>query len=245
MPLPLPATAAGYLDEEASATKYRPSAPRRNRRREALPDAGRPDRCSTGAMSGQPHGRNTRIEDVRAKAQVSRGTFYNYYPGIEALLEALSDEVTGLSIPQSTRRSRRSTVPWRARRQRCATTCTRHSSTVAGAGRSSTRVSGERCIRRRSRRACVSRFRRASTPAISRWTLPTWARHPARHWDFRDHQHAAGWDYARTILKNRPPGVVELRRIEVWSPLHSRPCRWISYRVWPQTVVFSAGCWAV
>jgi len=46
-------------------------------------------------LFGQPHGRNTRIEDVCAKAQVSRGTFYNYYPGIEALLEALSDEVTG------------------------------------------------------------------------------------------------------------------------------------------------------
>jgi AcrR family transcriptional regulator len=47
------------------------------------------------ALFGQPHGRNTRIEDLCAKAEVSRGTFYNYYPGIEALLEALSERLTG------------------------------------------------------------------------------------------------------------------------------------------------------
>jgi AcrR family transcriptional regulator len=45
-------------------------------------------------LFGQPHGRNTRIEDVCARAQISRGTFYNYYPGLEALLEALSEELT-------------------------------------------------------------------------------------------------------------------------------------------------------
>jgi AcrR family transcriptional regulator len=45
-------------------------------------------------LFGQPHGRNTRIEDVCARAQVSRGTFYNYFPGLEALLEALSEELT-------------------------------------------------------------------------------------------------------------------------------------------------------
>jgi AcrR family transcriptional regulator len=45
-------------------------------------------------LFGEPHGRNTRIEDVCAKAEVSRGTFYNYYPGIEGLLEALSEAVT-------------------------------------------------------------------------------------------------------------------------------------------------------
>jgi AcrR family transcriptional regulator len=45
-------------------------------------------------LFGQAHGRNTRIEDVCARAEVSRGTFYNYFPGLEALLEALSEEVT-------------------------------------------------------------------------------------------------------------------------------------------------------
>jgi AcrR family transcriptional regulator len=45
-------------------------------------------------LFGQAHGRNTRIEDVCARAEVSRGTFYNYFPGLEALLEALSEELT-------------------------------------------------------------------------------------------------------------------------------------------------------
>jgi len=45
-------------------------------------------------LFGQPHGRNTRIEDVCERAQVSRGTFYNYFTGIEALLEALSGALT-------------------------------------------------------------------------------------------------------------------------------------------------------
>lgn len=45
-------------------------------------------------LFGRPHGRNTRIEDVCARAHVARGTFYNYFPGIEALLEALSDSLT-------------------------------------------------------------------------------------------------------------------------------------------------------
>ena len=45
-------------------------------------------------LLGQPHGRNTRIEDVCARAEVSRGTFYNYFPGFGALLEALSEELT-------------------------------------------------------------------------------------------------------------------------------------------------------
>jgi AcrR family transcriptional regulator len=45
-------------------------------------------------LFGRPHGRNTRIEDVCAKARVVRGTFYNYYTGIEALLESLSEELT-------------------------------------------------------------------------------------------------------------------------------------------------------
>jgi AcrR family transcriptional regulator len=45
-------------------------------------------------LYGQPHGRNTRIEDVCAKARIARGTFYNYFTGIEPLLEALSEELT-------------------------------------------------------------------------------------------------------------------------------------------------------
>ena len=45
-------------------------------------------------LFGRPHGRNTRIEDVCARAGISRGTFYNYFTGIEPLLEALSDALT-------------------------------------------------------------------------------------------------------------------------------------------------------
>jgi AcrR family transcriptional regulator len=45
-------------------------------------------------LFGQAHGRATRIEDVCARARVARGTFYNHFTGIEALLEALSDELT-------------------------------------------------------------------------------------------------------------------------------------------------------
>ena len=47
------------------------------------------------ALFGRSHGRNTRIEDVCARAHISRGTFYNYFDGIEDLLEALSAGLTG------------------------------------------------------------------------------------------------------------------------------------------------------
>lgn len=45
-------------------------------------------------LFGKPHGRNTRIEDLCECAHVARGTFYNYFTGIEAILEALSDALT-------------------------------------------------------------------------------------------------------------------------------------------------------
>jgi len=45
-------------------------------------------------LFGRPHGRNTRIEDVCARARISRGTFYNYFDSLEQLLEALSDALT-------------------------------------------------------------------------------------------------------------------------------------------------------
>ena len=45
-------------------------------------------------LFGKPHGRNTRIEDVCARAGISRGTFYNYFSGIEPLLDALSGALT-------------------------------------------------------------------------------------------------------------------------------------------------------
>lgn len=45
-------------------------------------------------LFGQPHGRNTRIDDVCVKAHIARGTFYNYFTGIEPLLEELSDSLT-------------------------------------------------------------------------------------------------------------------------------------------------------
>jgi len=45
-------------------------------------------------LFGKPHGRNTRIEDVCSRARISRGTFYNYFTGIEPLLEALSVSLT-------------------------------------------------------------------------------------------------------------------------------------------------------
>jgi AcrR family transcriptional regulator len=46
-------------------------------------------------LFGRPHGRNTRIEDVCGRAHIARGTFYNYFDGIEDLLEALSADLTG------------------------------------------------------------------------------------------------------------------------------------------------------
>jgi AcrR family transcriptional regulator len=45
-------------------------------------------------LFGRPHGRNTRIEDLCAHAGIARGTFYNYFSGLEAVLEALSDALT-------------------------------------------------------------------------------------------------------------------------------------------------------
>ena len=45
-------------------------------------------------LFGRPHGRNTRIEDLCARAGIARGTFYNYFTGLEAVLKALSDELT-------------------------------------------------------------------------------------------------------------------------------------------------------
>jgi AcrR family transcriptional regulator len=62
-------------------------AERRLRTRVALLDAAL-------ELFGQEHGRATRIEDVCARARVARGTFYNHFTGIEALLEALSDDLT-------------------------------------------------------------------------------------------------------------------------------------------------------
>ena len=47
------------------------------------------------SLFGRSHGRNTRIEDVCARAHIARGTFYNYFDGIEDLLEALSEGLTG------------------------------------------------------------------------------------------------------------------------------------------------------
>jgi AcrR family transcriptional regulator len=62
-------------------------AERRSRTRAALLDAALD-------LFGHEHGRATRIEDVCARARVARGTFYNHFPDLEALLEALSDELT-------------------------------------------------------------------------------------------------------------------------------------------------------
>ena len=45
-------------------------------------------------LLGRPHGRATRIEDVCARARIARGTFYNYFTGMEELLESLSDALT-------------------------------------------------------------------------------------------------------------------------------------------------------
>lgn len=45
-------------------------------------------------LFGRPHGRNTRIEDICARARIARGTFYNYFDGVEQLLQALSEALT-------------------------------------------------------------------------------------------------------------------------------------------------------
>ncbi|MEP7245280.1 MAG: TetR/AcrR family transcriptional regulator [Gammaproteobacteria bacterium] len=76
--------------------------PRRNIDRARRAEIGAERRSRTRAdllsaaleLFGQPHGRNTRIEDVCERAQISRGTFYNYFSGLEVLLEGLSEELT-------------------------------------------------------------------------------------------------------------------------------------------------------
>ncbi len=45
-------------------------------------------------LFGREDGRLTRIEDVCATAHVSRGTFYNYFPGMDALIRALSNHIS-------------------------------------------------------------------------------------------------------------------------------------------------------
>jgi AcrR family transcriptional regulator len=45
-------------------------------------------------LFGREDGRLTRIEDVCAKAHVSRGTFYNYFTGMDALIKALSNHIS-------------------------------------------------------------------------------------------------------------------------------------------------------
>lgn len=45
-------------------------------------------------LFGREAGRLTRIEDVCAQAHVSRGTFYNYFNGMEALIRELSRYIT-------------------------------------------------------------------------------------------------------------------------------------------------------
>ena len=45
-------------------------------------------------LFGREEGRLTRIEDVCAKAKVSRGTFYNYFTGMDPLIRALSKHIS-------------------------------------------------------------------------------------------------------------------------------------------------------
>ncbi len=45
-------------------------------------------------LIGQEHGRFQRIEDICAEASVSRGTFYNYFSGLEDFYGALSFELS-------------------------------------------------------------------------------------------------------------------------------------------------------
>ncbi len=45
-------------------------------------------------LIGQEHGRFQRIEDICAEAGVSRGTFYNYFNGLEDFYSALSFELS-------------------------------------------------------------------------------------------------------------------------------------------------------
>lgn len=99
----MPRTAGTRIRRTSPASK-----PRENRRAGVRVDRAR--RAEIGAarrqrtratllnaaleLFGHAHGRATRIEDVCARARVARGTFYNHFTGIEALLEALSDELT-------------------------------------------------------------------------------------------------------------------------------------------------------
>ena len=45
-------------------------------------------------LIGHEKGRSVRIEEICAEAKISRGSFYNYFAGIEPLFEALADDLT-------------------------------------------------------------------------------------------------------------------------------------------------------
>jgi AcrR family transcriptional regulator len=45
-------------------------------------------------LFGRPRGRNTSIDDICTTAHVARGTFYNYFTGLEQFLESLSAAAT-------------------------------------------------------------------------------------------------------------------------------------------------------
>lgn len=46
------------------------------------------------ALLGREGGRSTRIDEICEKAQVARGTFYNYFSSVDELLTALTFEIT-------------------------------------------------------------------------------------------------------------------------------------------------------
>jgi AcrR family transcriptional regulator len=76
-------------DTEAggSAERRSPETARRERTRRRILDV-------AFRLIGHERGRSVRIEQICAEAKISRGSFYNYFVGIEPLFEALADDLT-------------------------------------------------------------------------------------------------------------------------------------------------------
>jgi AcrR family transcriptional regulator len=84
-----PAGATGSIRSRSGATDRRPEelSGKRERTRKRIFDA-------TFALIGHERGLSVRIEEICAAAKVSRGTFYNYFSGMEELFQVLAVELS-------------------------------------------------------------------------------------------------------------------------------------------------------
>src|SRR5262245_58596981 len=87
---------AGHAGSSARHVRSKAGAP--ERRTEEL--SGKRERtrqkifAATFRLIGHEHGRSVRIEEVCAAAEVSRGTFYNYFSSLDELFQILAIELS-------------------------------------------------------------------------------------------------------------------------------------------------------